>query len=233
LGLHEKPTNEEIKKAFRNLILKYHPDKNPDDPSATEKTREIICAYEALTGDEAKQAFKEYENADYYYTVIDRIKIEIPGSSITGVIEFGMAGPGGDWIYSTLLDNNAEKIYIGCYSGKVYNVLKDGRILKVYSCWDAIRQIKLRKEYLLIATDNILYVIKDDRYVTHIDISNSKLRWCDEGFMLFRTKGLYLYAYDGIRLCEISFKKSVHDAFWRGNNLKVITIDKIFSFLVS
>jgi len=233
LGLHGKPTDEEIKKAFRNLVLKYHPDVNPDDPRATEKTRDIILAYESLTGDNAKQAFKEFENADYYYTVIDRIKIEIPGSTITSVIEFGMVGPGEDWIYATLLDSNADKIYIGCYSGKVYLVLKDGRILKVYYCWDVIRQIKLRKEYLLVATDNTLYIIKNDQYVTHIDISNSKLKWCDEGVMLFRTQGLCLYTYDGNKLCDVSFKKSIHDAFWTSKNLKIMTINKIFSFLVS
>jgi molecular chaperone DnaJ len=59
LGVDKTATQEEIKKAYRKLAIKYHPDKNPDNPEAEEKFREISEAYETL-GNEDKRA--EYDN---------------------------------------------------------------------------------------------------------------------------------------------------------------------------
>ena len=58
LGVEKNATQEEIKKAYRNLALKYHPDRNPDDKVAAEKFTEAAEAYDTL-GDEKKR--KEYD----------------------------------------------------------------------------------------------------------------------------------------------------------------------------
>merc|ERR1711971_163678 len=50
LGLLKEPTEDEVKRAFRRLALKYHPDKN-DSQWAEEKFKEIAEAYEALLAD--------------------------------------------------------------------------------------------------------------------------------------------------------------------------------------
>jgi DnaJ-class molecular chaperone len=58
LGVSEKATREEIKRAFHKLSLKYHPDRNPNNAEAEKMTRQINEAYEIL-GDEDKR--KEYD----------------------------------------------------------------------------------------------------------------------------------------------------------------------------
>lgn len=55
LGVSRNATKDEIKKAYRQMALKYHPDKNPGDKEAEEKFKEAAEAYEVL-GDDTKRA---------------------------------------------------------------------------------------------------------------------------------------------------------------------------------
>ena len=59
LEIKEDADFSDIKKKYRKLAIKYHPDKNPGDDEAVKKFREITQAYEVL-GDEKKR--KEYDN---------------------------------------------------------------------------------------------------------------------------------------------------------------------------
>lgn len=60
LGVNPTASQEEIKKAYRKLALKYHPDINPDDKEALEKFREALDAYRILA-DQDKRA--EYDRS--------------------------------------------------------------------------------------------------------------------------------------------------------------------------
>ena len=48
LGVSKSDDEKAIKKAYRRLAMKYHPDRNPDDEEAAEKFREATAAYEFL-----------------------------------------------------------------------------------------------------------------------------------------------------------------------------------------
>jgi molecular chaperone DnaJ len=58
LGVGRKASQDEIKKSYRELARKWHPDRNPDDPDAEEKFKEIQAAYDVLSDPETR---KEYD----------------------------------------------------------------------------------------------------------------------------------------------------------------------------
>lgn len=63
LGVAKNASAEEIKKAYRKLAIKHHPDKNPDDKSAEDKFKEGAEAYEVLSNAEKKQRYDQYGHA--------------------------------------------------------------------------------------------------------------------------------------------------------------------------
>ena len=61
LGLHRTDaTPEEVKRAYKRLSLKYHPDRNRDDPAATSKFQEIATAYGVLSSPRKRQIYDAY-----------------------------------------------------------------------------------------------------------------------------------------------------------------------------
>lgn len=60
LGVDKSASEAEIKKAYRKIAIKYHPDKNPDDKSAEEKFKEAAEAYEVLSTPEKRQQYDRF-----------------------------------------------------------------------------------------------------------------------------------------------------------------------------
>ena len=67
LGVAKTASQDEIKKAFRKLAVKYHPDKNPGDKKAEEKFKEINEANEVLSDPEKRKKYDQLgENWNRY-----------------------------------------------------------------------------------------------------------------------------------------------------------------------
>lgn len=60
LGVERSASKEEIKKAYRTLALKYHPDRNPDNPESEQKFKEISEGYDVLSDDTKRKQYDTY-----------------------------------------------------------------------------------------------------------------------------------------------------------------------------
>ena len=93
LGVSRDATADEIKKAYRKMALKYHPDKNQGDESAEAKFKEVSAAYECLGDPEKRQMYDRYGEAGMA----------------------GAAGPGGMGGFGSM--DEALRTFMGAFGG--------------------------------------------------------------------------------------------------------------------
>ena len=67
LGIDKGASEDEIKKAYRKLAMKYHPDRNPGDKTAEEKFKELNEAYEVLSDPDKKSKYADEKGRLYFY----------------------------------------------------------------------------------------------------------------------------------------------------------------------
>src|SRR5216117_2120702 len=65
LGVGRSAADEEVKRAYRKLAVKFHPDKNPDDPHAEEKFKELGEAYDVLMDPDKRAAYDRFGHAAF------------------------------------------------------------------------------------------------------------------------------------------------------------------------
>ena len=63
LGVNRDASDEDIKKAYRKLAMKHHPDRNPDDKTSEEKFKEAKAAYEILSDAKKRAAYDQFGHA--------------------------------------------------------------------------------------------------------------------------------------------------------------------------
>ncbi len=85
LGVNRDASDEEIKKAYRKLAMKHHPDRNPDNPKSEEHFKEAKEAYEALSDEQKRAAYDQYGHAAF------------EGGGAGGPFGAGSAGAGFDF----------------------------------------------------------------------------------------------------------------------------------------
>ncbi len=104
LGVPRNASESEIRKAYRKLARKYHPDANPDDPNAEEKFKEVNEAYEVLSDPEKRSRYDQFGHAGTQ-TGFD------PGG-------FGGFGEGGFGGFGTGFDDIFDMFFGGMSSGQ-------------------------------------------------------------------------------------------------------------------
>ncbi|KAL6635102.1 hypothetical protein ACP70R_027773 [Stipagrostis hirtigluma subsp. patula] len=82
LGVGRNATEQEIKSAFRRLALKYHPDKNADDPIASEKFQEATFSYNILSDPDKR---RQYDSSGFEAIEADSQELELDLSSLNTV----------------------------------------------------------------------------------------------------------------------------------------------------
>ncbi|MBD3410757.1 MAG: molecular chaperone DnaJ [Ignavibacteriales bacterium] len=103
LGVEKTATKDEIRKAYRKVAMKYHPDRNPDDKSAEEKFKEASEAYEVLSdadkrarydrfGHQGMRGGADYHEASDIHDIFSRFGDIFGGSSIFDDFFGGAAG---------------------------------------------------------------------------------------------------------------------------------------------
>src|SRR5205085_3019470 len=65
LGVERDATDEEVKRSYRKLAVKFHPDKNPDDPHAEENFKELGEAYDVLIDPDKRAAYDRFGHAAF------------------------------------------------------------------------------------------------------------------------------------------------------------------------
>lgn len=100
LGVAKTASQDEIKKAYRKLAMKHHPDKNPNDKKAEEKFREINDAYDVLKDEQKRAAYDRFGHAAF-----DQSAGGHPGGGFAG--GFGGFNQGGGFsdIFDELFGN--------------------------------------------------------------------------------------------------------------------------------
>ena len=104
LGVSRTASDAELKKAFKKLAMKYHPDRNPDDPAANEKFKEAAEASEILSDSEKNQlminlvmrvfkAWVEVKELDFkILTLVIFLEISLVMSLVVEALQVGRLG---------------------------------------------------------------------------------------------------------------------------------------------
>lgn len=140
LGVDKNASAEEIKKAYRKVAIKFHPDKNPDDATAEEKFKEAAEAYEILSNADKKARYDQYGHAG------------VGGAAGGG---FGGGGMSMDDIFSHFGD-----IFGGAFGGGFGGGFSGGSRRRVNRGTNLRIKVKLTLEEILKGTEKKVKVNK-------------------------------------------------------------------------
>ena len=193
----------DVKKRYRELAIRWHPDKNPDDPLAHERMQKLNIAYELLTGEKANYEGTKRERV-YYKHVMQQERIEVPEAGVAFDLEMSMIGPGEDWIYSASLSDNGGG-FLGSYSGKIVEINAMGEPIQFFDIGCTPEKVIEIHPYLYVLTGTRLYILENGNLLRLVDIfGQGDLIFTQTGFILVASKTLRWFNANGDLIGEIN-----------------------------
>lgn len=197
LGLGSGASREEIKSAYRRSALATHPDRNPHDPNASARFREVQGAYEQLVAGHA---------------------LEAPSGGHTFSVEIQGFGPTASFITA-----NSAGVAVGSSQGRLYllshqGVLQEARALGDGPVWAALRPDgSLGTAWC----DNALLFFRQGRIVNGVETTErpAGLAAVDEGVALWRRNCVQVMDIDGRLEWAVEFSRPVAAVGWQHGRL--------------
>jgi hypothetical protein len=182
---------EVITHQYRALAMRWHPDRNPQDPDATRKFQELSAAMELLTGaDLSLLSGPQVEQVSYERVLYQSSITLADGRTTTLSATMRMGGAfGADWIYAANLARTGHGSFLAGYSGNVVEVDASGIPLRVYDIGAVPRHVAETPSHRYILTDTRLYVLRQDSLDAVVDVfEQGSLIVGDTGFGLLEPK---------------------------------------------
>ena len=223
LGLSLPLSPEDVKARYRHLAKQWHPDLNPDDPTATRRMQALAAAAQLVTGTDTT-ALSSHAGARYgkelwrSESAVGNQRIEVAASMEVSEIHAA------DWIYAANFGGRTNAVFLAGYSGRVVVLSEDGTPVRIYDIGAVPRQIIDTDDYLYILTDTRLYVLRDDSLHALIDTYESRdLLMAQTGFGLLESKQLRWFSEDGTYCGSILSKDPIRRVYLSPEGLKVET----------
>jgi hypothetical protein len=219
LHLVSKPSLGEIKSSFRKELLLFHPDINPTDPLANDKTRRIVEAYKLLSEGE--------------FPIVEDSKDISQDESIDDFIQVALKFTG-DHITAIRESEKSGVLFVGCYSGKIYRVDRLGTFNLIYNCRERIDDIKEFGKYFHIFSDWSWEILRDGVIVNRIPGHYFSNRLIFEENCIFERVGprINMFSPGGILFGGMEFTDSIAGIFYFDQQLRVLTSKKTYIFHV-
>ena len=198
-------TPKDLKRRYRELAKRHHPDRNPHKPGVAETMAAINQAAEVLTG-------------------VDATTLE-QGIGITVGIQFGTSELYAcDSVYAASFAAGSDAVYLASYSGRVVLVDHNGQGQRAYDIGSVPTQIIDTGDYLYLLTGTRLYVLRDNALCALVDtFEKGTLVAAQTGFGLLHKNRFRWYHEDGRYLGSIRTKAPIRRVYSNGDTMTVET----------
>lgn len=216
-------TPEELKGKYRSLAKKWHPDLNPNNPSATDKMKEITNAVELLTGIDSN-ALPTYTKSTFMQKSSEH-KLSKDGVEFTSFIGIQASESfASDWIYASSFAGKNNNVYLAGYSGRIIQLDSNGTPIRAYDIGAVPYKIIDTGDYIYFLTDTRLYVLRKNALIALVDVLEAgELIMAQTGFGLLQKKHFEWFTDSGKRIGGIVTKNPIRRVYYSPNGMIVET----------
>src|SRR5271163_3124727 len=215
LDLSFPTTLKEIQTRYRELAMRWHPDRNGSERAHLNMAA-LNSAVELLR--EVDSEILQAENGSPFAGTQG---VALDHAGATFVIRFGFGvGLDADWIYAADFAGPSNAVYLGSYSGRVVALNSDGEARQVYDVGVPPQRIIDTGDFLYILTHAALYLLRQGSLQTIIDLHrDSQVLIAPNGFGLLETRRLRWFSSDGRLLGTIVSSDPIRRIYQPGTGL--------------